>query len=214
MTISTQASQFERLTFFSGAVFAISITLLAIEIGVPRLGVAGDHASLEALVELGPSFIGFVLSLLVIGALSATHHRVFGMLGGHDRQLLMPLMVRLMLVAFTPFATATASASALARVPKLLFSSTLQVAALLQCWLFGKALREPCLRAQLAPAHVAAAWSCRWALPSAAALSLVLDWFVQALNNLVLLIIPILTHLFPRISIARVARSDTAASAT
>ena len=179
-----------------------------------RLDVAGDHAYLEALVELGPSFIGFVLSLPVIGALWAAHHRVFGMLVNYDYPLAMPPILRLMLVAFMPFATAMMSASRLGRVPELFYSSTLLVAALLQCWLFGKALREPCLRAHSAPADVAAVRARSWALPNAAALSLVLDWFVQAFNNLVLLIMPILTHLFPRISVARLARSNAAASAT
>lgn len=201
--MSTHASQLERLTFFSDAVFAIAITLLVIEIEVPHLGVAGDHAYLEALAELGHSFMGFVLSFLVIGALWAAHHRVFGLLGDYDRQLVMPNLLLLMVIAFMPFATALMSSNSLARVPEAFYSATLMVAGLLQCWLFGKALRPPYLRPDVADEEVIAVRARSWALPITALLSLALAWVIPAFNNFVLLLIPVLTRLFPRIALAR-----------
>ncbi|HET6433430.1 TMEM175 family protein [Dyella sp.] len=201
--MSTQASQLERLTFFSDAVFAIAITLLVIEIEVPRLGIASDAAYLAALHELGPSFMGFVISFLVIGALWAAHHRVFGMLGDYDRQLVMPNLLLLMVVAFMPFATALMSANTLARVPELFYSATLLVAGLLQCWLFGRALRAPYLQPDCPAAEVVAVRARSWALPCAASLSLVLAWFAPAYNNFVLLLIPLLVRLLPRMALAR-----------
>ncbi|MEP7185322.1 MAG: TMEM175 family protein [Rhodanobacter sp.] len=212
--MSTNASQLERLTFFSDAVFAIAITLLVIEIHVPRLGVASDHAYLDALGELGPSFFGFVLSFLVIGALWASHHRVFGMLADYDRRLVMPNILLLMLVAFMPFATALMSSNPVARVPKLFYSATLLLAGLLQCWLFGRALHAPYLRAHVTRSDVAAARARSWALPMAAVLSLVMAWFVPAFSNLVLLLIPVLTRLLPRIATARLARREAVARGT
>lgn len=204
--MSTHASQLERLTFFSDAVFAIAITLLVIEIEVPHLGVASDHAYLLALAELGHSFMGFVLSFLVIGALWAAHHRVFGMLGDYDHQLVMPNLLLLMVIAFMPFATALMSANSLARVPEAFYSATLLVAGLLQCWLFGKALRVPYLRPEIAPEDVLAVRARSWALPTAAVLSLVLAWFIPAFNNFILLVIPFLTRVYPKIARARARR--------
>lgn len=208
--MSTNASQLERLTFFSDAVFAIAITLLVIEIHVPRLGVASDHAYLEALGELGPSFFGFALSFLVIGALWASHHRVFGMLAGYDNKLVLPNILLLMLIAFMPFATALMSSNPVARVPELFYSSTLLLAGLLQCWLFGRALQPHYLSAQVTRFDVASARARSWALPIAALLSLVLAWFLPPFSNLALLLIPVLTRLLPRMAIARLASNESA----
>lgn len=204
--MSTHASQLERLTFFSDAVFAIAITLLVIEIEVPHLGVATDQAYVVALAELGHRFMGFVLSFLVIGALWAAHHRVFGMLGEYDQQLVMPNLLLLMVIAFMPFATALMSANSLARVPEAFYSATLLVAGLLQCWLFGKALRAPYLRPDIAREDVAAARARSWALPTAALLSLALAWVMPAFNNFVLLAVPLLTRLYPGVALARLRR--------
>ena len=198
--MSTHASQLERLTFFSDAVFAIAITLLVIEIHVPRLGTASDHAYLLALHELLPSILGFVLSFLVIGALWAAHHRVFGLLADYDSGLVMPNLLLLMVIAFMPFATALMSANPLARVPELFYAGTLFVAGLLQCWLFGNALRVPYLRHDVSPADVAAVRARSWALPTAALLAFALAWVAPAYNNFVLLLIPLLARLFPRLA--------------
>ena len=203
--MSTHASQLERLTFFSDAVFAIAITLLVIEIHVPRLGVVDDQAYLAALHELMPSFMGFILSFLVIGALWAAHHRVFGLLADYDSGLVMPNLLLLMVIAFVPFATALMSANPLARVPELFYAGTLLTAGLLQRWLFGKALRAPYLRRDVAPGDVVAVLARGWALPTAALLAFALAWVAPAYNNFVLLLIPLLARLLPRLARRRLA---------
>jgi len=172
---------------------------------VPRLGVADDQAYLAALHELMPSFMGFILSFLVIGALWAAHHRVFGLLADYDSGLVMPNLLLLMVIAFMPFATALMSANPLARVPELFYAGTLLTAGLLQRWLFGKALRAPYLRRDVAPADVVAVRARSWALPTAAALAFALAWVAPAYNNFVLLLIPLLARLLPRLARRRLA---------
>ncbi|PWK87710.1 TMEM175 family protein [Fulvimonas soli] len=189
------AQQLERLTFFSDAVFAIAITLLVIEIHVPHLPGGGDQAYLQALYGLLPHLFGFVLSFLVIGALWASHHRVFGMLQGHDDGLVWPNLLFLLSIAFMPFATALMSGDVNGRVPALFYAASLLLAGLLQRWLFTRALRAPRVRPQVEPAEIAAA---RWrtlALPCAALAALLVAWTAPPLSYLCYALIPFLTRL-------------------
>ena len=142
-------AQLERLKAFSDAVFAIAITLLVIEVHVPRLDTLDDAAYLAALAHLVPSFMGFALSFLTIGALWVAHHRLFGVLEGYEPTLMWPNMLLLMVIAFMPFATALMSSNPLARVPEVFYSATLLAAGLLQLLLFRLALKPGRTR----PAH-------------------------------------------------------------
>ena len=208
--MSTNASQLERLTFFSDAVFAIAITLLIIEVHVPHLDTRDDQAYWQALHALQPSFMGFVLSFLVIGALWVAHHRVFGMLVDYSPSIVWPNMLLLMVVAFMPFATALMSSNALARVPELFYASTLLAAGLLQRLLFARALQRPFIRPGISPEDIAAT---RWrslGLPTAAALSLVAAWFVPGWNNFLLLGIPLLVRAYAGLGRRRAQRVQAA----
>jgi uncharacterized membrane protein len=212
--MSTKASQLERLTFFSDAVFAIAITLLIIEVHVPHLETRDDQAYWQALLALQPSFMGFVLSFLVIGALWVAHHRVFGMLVDYSPAILWPNMLLLMVIAFMPFATALMSSNPGARVPELFYAGTLLVAGLLQRLLFALALRPPFVRADIAPEHVTATRWRAWGLPMAAMLSLIAAWFAPGWNNLFLLGIPLFVRLFYTIGHRRTLRLPLAAAET
>jgi uncharacterized membrane protein len=65
----------QRLEAFSDGVFAIAITLLVIEIGVPH--VESDQSLTRELLDLWPSYFGYVVSFLTIGIMWANHHYMF-----------------------------------------------------------------------------------------------------------------------------------------
>jgi uncharacterized membrane protein len=103
-------SGMERLVFFSDAVFAIAITLLALEIRLPDLEEpVTNEALLHALQSLGSSYLGYVLSFLVIGGFWIGHHRRFRYIVRYDKRLLYLNLVFLMLVAFMPFPSSVIS---------------------------------------------------------------------------------------------------------
>ena len=111
MTTGKQASfhpevLLERLTFFSDAVFAIAMTLLVIEVRLPHLSRFSDGALGQALLDIYPNFVGFVVSFLVIGRFWVGHHRVMGMLAATSNRLVWTNLFLLMAVAFMPFPTA------------------------------------------------------------------------------------------------------------
>jgi uncharacterized membrane protein len=99
-----QDSDTGRIEAFSDGVFAIAITLLIIEIGVPH--VVGTESLSEKLVELWPSYLGYAISFLVIGTVWANHHNRFRLISRSDHILLFLNIVFLMCVAFIPFPTA------------------------------------------------------------------------------------------------------------
>lgn len=68
----------ERLIFFSDAVFAIAITLLALEIRLPASqGTLTNDQLLQDLLALWPKYFSYVLSFLVIGGFWMGHHQKF-----------------------------------------------------------------------------------------------------------------------------------------
>jgi uncharacterized membrane protein len=94
-----------RIEAFSDGVFAIAITLLVIEIGVPHVEDAGTTL-LGALIEQWPSYLGFAISFLQIGVIWANHHNRFRYIARSDHLLLFLNILFLMCVAFIPFPTA------------------------------------------------------------------------------------------------------------
>jgi uncharacterized membrane protein len=94
----------QRIEAFSDGVFAIAITLLIIEIGVPH--VSGDESLSEALVDLWPSYGAYVLSFVMIGIYWANHHSLFRLFVRTDHYFLILNVFFLMTIAFLPFPTA------------------------------------------------------------------------------------------------------------
>ncbi len=98
--------QLERVIFFSDAVFAIAITLLVIEIKIPDFHEnVSDKALLNALKDLIPKFLGFLVSFLLIGMYWTVHHRIFGFVMEYNRRLLWLNLFFLFFIVLMPFAT-------------------------------------------------------------------------------------------------------------
>ena len=90
-----------RLVAFSDGVFAISITLLVLEIRPPT-----DYGNLlHGLAVLWPSYVAYALTFLFIGQVWVNHHVMFDHIRAADRVILFLNTLLLMVVAFLPFAT-------------------------------------------------------------------------------------------------------------
>ena len=90
-----------RLVAFSDGVFAITITLLVLEIRPPT----DDRNLLHGLLALWPSYLAYALTFLFIGQVWANHHVMFDHIRAADRVVLLLNTLLLMVVAFLPFAT-------------------------------------------------------------------------------------------------------------
>ncbi len=119
----------ERIVFFSDAVMAIAITLLAIDLKVPEIDPNLALTELpRQLKELSPSLMTFFISFVVIGIYWISHHRYFGLIKRYDTRLMLLNLVFLFFIACMPF-----MANLLGRfvfVPTALIAYTLAVAAL------------------------------------------------------------------------------------
>jgi len=90
-----------RLVAFSDAVFAISVTLLVLEIRPPA-----DYSNLlHGLLRLWPSYLAYAVTFLFIGQVWANHHVMFDHIRAADRVVLLLNTLLLMAVAFLPFST-------------------------------------------------------------------------------------------------------------
>ncbi len=123
--------QVERLAFFSDAVFAIAITLLALNVHPPPIvgGVTEEKLG-RALVLMLPSVIGFVLSFLVIGIYWRAHHRLFRWVQRYDDRLVAVNLRLLLCVSFIPCPTAFYSQYPGTRTPLLFYCGSLVVTGL------------------------------------------------------------------------------------
>lgn len=95
----------ERLMAFSDGVFAITITLLVLEVKVPEL-VSTAHAALpDELWHLVPKILSHLISFIVLGMYWVAHHNMFAHIKRHDHVLLWLNILFLLCTASIPFPT-------------------------------------------------------------------------------------------------------------
>jgi uncharacterized membrane protein len=99
-----EALALERIVFFSDAVMAIAITLLAIDLKVPEVAASTAAAELPMrLRALGPQFMSFAISFFVIGIYWMSHHRYFRFIKRYDGGLIALNMLFLLFIVLMPF---------------------------------------------------------------------------------------------------------------
>lgn len=99
-----------RLESFSDAVFAIAITLLALDLKVPSVVPANPAALTGALLGRWPSYVTFALSFASILIMWIYHHRLFQSVRSAETALLFSNGLLLLLVTIVPFPTALVGA--------------------------------------------------------------------------------------------------------
>jgi uncharacterized membrane protein len=93
-----------RLEAFSDGVFAVAITLLALDLTVA--GPAGHGSLTNQLHEKWPAFLAYLISFFMIGIIWVNHHVLVRSIVKVDRTLLFLNLVLLLFVVLIPFATA------------------------------------------------------------------------------------------------------------
>jgi uncharacterized membrane protein len=104
--------QLERLILFSDAVFAIAITLLVLEIRIPKSDWSEPITAQQLnkyLIDIIPNLLGFVFSFFIIGFYWTVHHRIFGYVTNFDTRLIWLNLIMLFFVALLPFTTTLTS---------------------------------------------------------------------------------------------------------
>jgi uncharacterized membrane protein len=94
-----------RLEQFSDGVFAIAITLLALEIKVPHLENSNLRNSVNELLPLIPNIATFILSFLGIAIFWVNHHQLTRNITTVSRRVVWGNMLFLLFVTLIPFAT-------------------------------------------------------------------------------------------------------------
>ncbi len=97
-----------RLEAFSDGVFAVAITLLALDLAVPE---PGHELIGRQLAGHWPSFAAYVVSFLSIGIIWVNHHTLVRNFAVVDRIMLYLNLLVLFFVVTIPFATATMAAN-------------------------------------------------------------------------------------------------------
>ncbi len=93
-----------RLEAFSDGVFAVAITLLALNLTVAG---PGHGPLLDQLNQRWPAFLAYLISFFMIGIVWVNHHALVRSINAVDRTLLFLNLVLLLFVVLIPFATAT-----------------------------------------------------------------------------------------------------------
>ncbi|MFY9927425.1 MAG: TMEM175 family protein [Streptosporangiaceae bacterium] len=95
-----------RLEAFSDGVFAVAITLLALDLTVAGPGRGHLHL-IAQLYDKWPAFLAYLISFFMIGIVWVNHHMLVKSIITVNRTLLFLNLVLLLFVVLIPFATAT-----------------------------------------------------------------------------------------------------------
>jgi uncharacterized membrane protein len=93
-----------RLEAFSDGVFAVAITLLALDLGVAG---PGNGRLSHQLAQRWPAYAAYVVSFFIIGITWVNHHALLRSFAATDRTLLFLNLLLLLFVVAIPFGTST-----------------------------------------------------------------------------------------------------------
>jgi uncharacterized membrane protein len=129
--------EYDRILFFSDAIFAIAITLLVAGLVVdvrPRETASAGRQLHDAI----PGIRGFAISFVVIGVFWLGHHTIFRFIMAVDRRLIFLNLLFLGTIAFLPYPTALLSSST--EAPAVIFYAACCAASGLTeaaCWVYA-----------------------------------------------------------------------------
>lgn len=134
--------RFERVVFFSDAVFAIAATLLFIDLRPPVAPAAGYEAALTAFLSRPAPFIAIAIGFFVVGSYWVSHRGIFALLRTTDGPIVWANLLFLFWIAIQPFFTAALAEHDPTVTSVVAYASCQVLAGLSQLGLWAAALRD------------------------------------------------------------------------
>ena len=132
--------RFERVVFFSDAVFAIAVTLLVIDLRPAD----GSYArALEAYLNNPTPFIAIAIGFLVVGSYWMSHRAIFALLHATNGPTIWANLVFLFWVAIQPFFTAALAEPEPTQTSVVAYATCQVLAGISQLALWWIAIRSP-----------------------------------------------------------------------
>lgn len=133
--------ELDRLVFFSDAVVAIAITLLALDL---KLGEAAHgHLSFKAIGEMWPKFFAFILSFFLIAHFWKIHHQFFANIKQIDDTMMWFNIFWLLFIVILPFTSTLLSEYFNQTVSTFVYSCNMLCVALCQNFIWDYASVRP-----------------------------------------------------------------------
>jgi uncharacterized membrane protein len=99
------------MVLFSDAVFAIAITLMAIEIKIPHItGMVSEEEFLHQLMPVLPVIVAYTVSFFFVGYTWFQHLQLFSLLKDYNKGVVVRNLVMLFFIGLFPFAASVISA--------------------------------------------------------------------------------------------------------
>jgi uncharacterized membrane protein len=115
-----------RIEALSDGIFAIVMTLLILELHVPKLPATSANVEVtSALIALWPKFVSYLVAFISLGVFWVAHHIMYHAIRRADRVLLWLNIVFFMFVSLLPFSTSVLNAFPRALISPFLFGANL-----------------------------------------------------------------------------------------
>lgn len=197
-----QIFQVERFTFFTDAVFAISITLLIIEIHippVPTLLLPTDKLLWHTLSEMGLTFLGFLISFGIVGHYWSVHHRIFGYVKKNSTTLIWLNLGFLLTVVTLPFTAGLLgeySSYTHIKIPYAIYTFNMCLTGLMNywVWVYVSNPKRQMLTRQISKSRIRLGVYRSLVIPLIFVISLLIFFLSPIVAYCSLLLIPIILH--------------------
>ena len=124
-----------RVEGLTDGIFAVAMTLLVIELKVPDPHLIHSQQELsQALADLTPKALSWVISFLVLATFWISHHRLFHYVRQVDTGLLWRNIWQLMFVSLMPFSAALLGEFATTNIAQVAYNGNMVILGLLALW--------------------------------------------------------------------------------
>ena len=126
----------QRVEALSDAIFAFAMTLLVLDVKIPKLpeSPAMDDFLCHTLLGLWPRFLTFVMSFVILGIFWIAHHGYLHFFKRVDRYFLWINLLFLMVVVFVPFSADLLGSYPTHRISAFVYGCNISLLGLMLLW--------------------------------------------------------------------------------